>query len=278
VSAAVFAIVLFAAALHAAWNAIVKGADDKLLTTLLVNAGGATIAIVALPFLPQPAAASWPFIAGSTGLQALYMLLVARTYRLADMSLAYPLMRGTAPLLVALASSLFLSEPLSMTAWLGVAVICGGVLAMAFKAVGDGGRAGVGASLLNAAVIAGYTLIDGAGVRRSGSPAAYVLWLNLTSSAPLIAWALARRRAALVAYARRHWPAGMAGAIGTTSSYGLALWAMTQAPVPVVAALRETAIVFGAAFSGFVLRERVGATRIIAACAIAAGAAILRLT
>jgi len=274
---AVFATVLFAAALHAAWNAIVKAADDKLLTTVLVAAGGALIAVAALPFLPQPASASWPFIAGSTGLQAIYLLLVARTYRLADMSLAYPLMRGTAPLLVALTSSLFLAQPLSAPAWLGVGTICVGVLAMAFGAVRGGDRAGLSAALLNAVVIAGYTLIDGAGVRRSGSPAAYVLWLNLTSGAPLIVWALARRRAALFVYAQRRWPAGLAGAVGTTASYGLALWAMTLAPVAVVAALRETAIVFGAAISGLLLRERVGPARILAAGTIAAGAVILRL-
>jgi drug/metabolite transporter (DMT)-like permease len=277
VSIAVFATVLFAAALHAAWNAIVKGAGDPLLTTVLVAAGGALLAVAGLPFLPPPAAASWPFIAGSTGLQAAYLVLVARTYRLADMSLAYPLMRGTAPLLVALASSAFLGQPLSPAGWLGVGVICAGVLAMAARALRGGNPAGVAAALFNALVIAGYTLIDGAGVRRSGSPAAYVLWLNLASGAPLIAWALIRRRAALADYARRHWPAGLAGAVGTTASYGLALWAMTQAPVPIVAALRETAIVFGVAISGLLLRERVGPERFVAACAIAAGAVILRL-
>jgi len=250
---AVFATVLFAAALHAAWNAIVKGADDKLLTTVLVAAGGVLIAVTALPFLPQPALASWPFIAGSTGFQAVYLVLVARTYRHADMSQAYPLMRGTAPLL------------------------CAGILALAVGGLRGGGRAGVVAALLNAVVIASYTLIDGAGVRRSGSPAAYVLWLNLFSGAPLVVWALIARRRALATYARRHWAAGLAGAVGTTASYGLALWAMTQAPVPVVAALRETSIVFGVAISGLLLRERVGPERIMAACAIAAGAAILRL-
>lgn len=274
---AVFATVLFAAALHAAWNAIVKGADDKLLTTVLVAAGGVLIAVTALPFLPQPALASWPFIAGSTGFQAVYLVLVARTYRHADMSQAYPLMRGTAPLLVALASGLFLGAPLSAGGWLGVGVICAGILALAVGGLRGGGRAGVVAALLNAVVIASYTLIDGAGVRRSGSPAAYVLWLNLFSGAPLVVWALIARRRALATYARRHWAAGLAGAVGTTASYGLALWAMTQAPVPVVAALRETSIVFGVAISGLLLRERVGPERIMAACAIAAGAAILRL-
>ena len=127
----VFAIVIFAAALHASWNAIVKGGGDTLLTTVLVTASAALIATVSLPFLPPPARASWPFIAASTVFQVVYFVLVARTYRVSDMSLTYPLMRGTAPLLVALASVAWLGEPLSRFARLGVGVICAGVLSMA---------------------------------------------------------------------------------------------------------------------------------------------------
>jgi len=226
-----------------------------------------------LPFLAQPAPRSWPFIAASSVLQVVYFLLVARTYRLADMSQAYPLMRGTAPLLVALVGALLLGQHLAPMAWLGVALICGGIVAMAARRAHSAGTA---LALLNAVVIAGYTLVDGEGVRRSGAAAAYTLWIFLLTGLPLVAWALVSRRAALLPYVRRHWKACGAGGLGSAASYGLALWAMTRAPVAVVSALRETSILFATGISAFVLREHVSRTRIMAACVVVAGAMVLR--
>ncbi|WP_065847756.1 EamA family transporter [Sphingobium sp. Ndbn-10] len=276
-SAGIFGIVLVAAALHATWNAIVKGGGDTLLTTVLVTASAALIAIVVLPFLPPPSRASWPFIAASTVFQLGYFVLVARAYRIADMSLAYPLMRGTAPLLVAVVSVAWMGEPLSPRAWLGVGVICAGILSMAAAVPRNASKAGMVLALLNAIVIAGYTLIDGVGVRRSGAPVAYTLWIFLLTGAALAAWVLVGRREAFRGYIGRNWRLGLIGGAGTISSYGLALWAMTVAPVAVVAALRETSILFGTAISAALLHERVGPARIVAVCIIAAGAAALRL-
>lgn len=273
---AVFGIVLFAAALHATWNAIVKGSTDKLLTTVLVTGAAGLVAIVALPWIRQPAAASWPFILASSLLQVLYFVLVARTYQVADMSLTYPLMRGTAPILVALVSAFGLDATLTARMCIGVAVICLGILSMALGARGKD-RRGVTLALINAVVIAGYTLVDGIGVRRSGAPAAYTLWIFLVGAVPLAAWALRARRAALAQYLRTNWHFGLIGGIGTVASYGLALWAMSLAPIAVVAALRETSIVFGTVISGVVLGERIGPARYAAACTIALGAAVLRL-
>jgi drug/metabolite transporter (DMT)-like permease len=136
---------------------------------------------------------------------------------------------------------------------------------------------GVSLALLNAVVIAGYTLIDGAGVRRSGAPAAYTLWIFLLTGAALAAWALLARRQVLRPYITRNWRLGLIGGFGTVTSYGLALWAMTVAPVALVAALRETSILFATAISGFVLKEKLGPARIAGALIIAAGAAALRL-
>jgi drug/metabolite transporter (DMT)-like permease len=273
----VFAIVLFAALLHASWNAIVKGAGDKLLTTVLVTTSAALFAALLLPALRQPNAGSWPFILGSSLFQVAYFVLLARTYHLADMSQTYPLMRGTAPLLVGIVSALALGAHLTATMWIGIGVICLGILGMA---AGNRQRnsKGIALALLNAVVIAGYTLIDGLGVRRSGAPAAYTLWIFLVSGVPLAAWAMhVRGRAALSEYARRNWHFGLIGGVGTTASYGLALWAMTIAPIAVVAALRETSILFGVIISGLLLKERVGLIRFAAACTIAFGAAVLRL-
>src|SRR5580658_9616824 len=211
----VFAIVMSAALLHATWNAIVKSAGDKFLTTIMVTAAAAGISAVLLPFLTAPAPASWPYAACSALLQIAYFLLLARTYQVADMSQTYPLMRGTAPLLVALVSVLALGAHLAATMWVGVGIICLGILGMAAGGRRES-RKGVAFALANAVVIAGYTLIDGLGVRRSGAPAAYTLWIFLVSGVPLAGWALrTRRRTALAEYVRRNWHVGLIGGVGS---------------------------------------------------------------
>ena len=272
----VFAIILLGAALHATWNAVVKGGADKLLTTCMIAAVASLIALAAIPFLALPAKESWPFIGASVILQVLYFVLVASTYRLADMSQTYPIMRGTAPLLVATVSVLVLSESLSAFAWLGIAVISLGILSMAI-APSTGPRKGLALALINAGVIAGYTLIDGLGVRKSGAPVAYTLWIFLLTGIPLAAWALAARRRVFVDYVAGNWHLGIVGGVGTIASYGLALWAMTTVPIATVSALRETSILFGVVISAWVLKEHLTRVRIIAACVIAAGAMLLRL-
>ncbi len=273
-SLSLFCIVLFAALLHASWNAIVKRGTDTLLTTILVTGSAAVIAAIGLPFLPAPAAQSWPWLAASTLLQVGYYVLVARTYQLTDMSASYPLMRGCAPILVALVSTLFLGERLVWIAWAGIALICLGILCMTRGLP----RQHAWLPLLNAGVIATYTLVDAWGARHSGAAVSYTLWLFLLSGLPLPLWALCTRAGALRDYARRNWGYGIVGGFGTLISYGLALWAMTVAPVAMISALRETSILFGILISAWILHERVTRQRWIAAGLIVLGAVVLRIT
>ncbi len=275
-SLAAFGIVLFAALLHAAWNAIVKGAADTQLTTILVTLGAGLLAIIALPFLPQPAPASWGFLAVAALLQVLYFSLVAAAYAAADMSQAYPLMRGFAPLIVASVGTVAIGEHPTPIAWAGIALISAGVLSLALRGRVANGR-GIAFALTNAVVIATYTLVDGTGVRLSGSPAGYTLWLSLLTAIPFLIYVLVRRREAFFAYARTNWWLGAAGGVATVTSYGLALWAMTEAPIALVAALRETSILFGTLIAFFILREKIDAPRLVATLIIAAGAIVLRL-
>ena len=277
ISLPVFGLLLFAASLHAGWNAFLKGSGDTLLSTTLVMGGAALIALVALPFLPAPARASWPYLAVSALLQVGYLVLLVRIYRVVDMSLAYPLMRGCAPLVVALISRLWLGEALPGLAWIGVGTISLGILTMTGGARGALTPAGLAAALTNAVIIASYTLIDGVGARASGTPAAYTLWLSLLTGLAMAAWAVQARGAAMLGYARRSWHIGLIGGLGTIVSYSIALWAMTMAPIAMVAALRETSILFATAISALVLRERVSPARIMSAMIIASGAMLMRL-
>lgn len=266
---------LCAALLHAGWNAAIKAEPDKLLASMAVSTGAAVLGAAALVFMPLPDPASWPFILASTALHVAYYQLLSRTYGQADISLAYPLMRGSAPVLVALATAW--AEPLHPAQGLAVALVCLGAVAACFGGAGRLSRRAVGLALLTALVIAAYTLVDGLGVRRSGAPASYTASLFVLSG---IAVPLACRRqlgGRLSAYLAARPMLALAGGLATGGSYAIVLWAMTQAPVAVVAALRETSIVFAVAIAAWVLRERVGRARVLGALLIAGGAVTLRL-
>jgi drug/metabolite transporter (DMT)-like permease len=270
------AAVLLGAILHAAWNVGVRaGADRKRETALLV--GGATaLAALALPFLSQPRTASWPFLAASAAVHVGYFNLVAAAYGRGSITLAYPLMRGVAPAFTAIAAWLLLGESLPWPGWLGIACVCSGVLLMAHGSGTRGEGTAAAVALLNAGVIASYTVIDGVGVRASAAPLAYTLWLYVLTAVPTL-FALQRRRHALNWLPSwREAARGLGAGAGSIGSYGLALWAMTHAPVAPVAALRETAMLFGLVLARIALGERAGRRRWAAAGVIALGAALLR--
>jgi drug/metabolite transporter (DMT)-like permease len=271
-------LVLFGALLHASWNVLVKSGGDALIDTTIVLLGGSVLAMIALPFLPEPAQASWPFIAASSVLQVGYFALLGTAYRSGEVSLAYPLMRGTAPLLVALASWFALGEQLSGATIMGVMVICAGILTMPLsKRDSRGDWRTVGFAMANGGVIAAYTLVDGVGSRRSGAALSYTLAIFLTSSALFVPWIAWHHGASLVTAVRRRWHLGLGGGACIILSYALALWAMTRAPIASVAALRETSILFSLVLARFVLQERPSLVRVAAGLLILAGAGTLRL-
>jgi drug/metabolite transporter (DMT)-like permease len=281
IAAPVLLAVLGAALLHASWNALLKRHGEPLLAAVLVVAGSACVAIVLLPFLAAPARASWGFIAASSVVQTIYYLLLVETYRDGQVSHAYPLMRGCAPLLVALANGPLTGDRLSIGQWCAMLMICGGVLGqwlVTRAAPAPGARRTTVYALLTAGVIAAYTVIDGQGVRRSGAPAAYTLWIFLLTGVCVCAWTARGRVRALAAFARANPLVAPLGGLASVGSYGIALWAMTRAPVAAVAALRETSILFAAAIAAVILREPIGRARLAAVALIACGAVAMRLT
>lgn len=272
----VFAAVLAAALVHAGWNVLVKGAADKLAMTVSVALGAAIVSAAILPFLSLPAPESWPFLGASVLLQSVYYLLIARAYRIADMSLAYPLMRGAAPLVVALSGAMVFGETLRSGQWMAIGLISAGIGALALGAFRQPlGAAGGITALCNAMVIAAYTLVDASGVRLSGAPVAYALLLAVLTGVVTLATVFAGR--ARPRFGGRTLGLGLVGGAATTLSYGVALWAMTRAPVAPVAALRETSIIFALVLSRLVFGEKVGGRRIAAALLVMAGVAALRL-
>ena len=278
-SSLVVGAVLLGALLHASWNAMVKSRPDTFLATVLVAGGAGLLSALALPLQQAPAAESWPYIALSTAIQLGYYALLVAAYRDGDMSHAYPLMRGSAPLLVALASGPLLGERLGAVQWLAIGCICGGILALFFttRARHPGAQRTTVFALLTACMIAAFTVIDGIGVRKSGAPLAYTMWIFMFTAIGLVGWAAASRPGQLAAYARMNMGVALLGGAANLGSYSLALWAMTHAPVAAVAALRETSILFAVAIAALVLREKVGAQRLAAVALVACGAIAMRL-
>lgn len=270
--------VLAAALLHAVWNALIKASQDIVFDTALVVAGAALVAALVLPWLPAPAAASWPYLLASGVVHQGYFALLAAAYRRGDLSFAYPLMRGLPPLLVALGAMVLLPDPRSAWLWSGIAAISLGVLWIGGLhprlVLAHSRRAAFACT--NALLIATYTLIDGVGVRLAGNPASYGLWLFFLTAWPYVGIALWARRESLGTRLRRHGWRGFVGGTLSICAYLVALWAMTRAPVAAVAALRETSVIFAAAIGAWLLKEPFGRHRIGGACLVVIGIALLR--
>ena len=270
---------LGAALLHAAWNAMLKGGRDTTLDMAIVVGGGALVVVPLLPFVPLPAPASWPYIGASMAIHIGYYVALVGTYRAGDLSHGYPLMRGVAPLLVAGFGAVVLGELPGMWMWLGILLICGGVIGIAF--VGGASflhnRRATAWALANAVLIATYTLVDGAGVRLAGSALSYAVWLFFFDGFPyvlIIAWL---RRADFMPYLRRNWQRGLAGGAFSVAAYAIALWAMTRAPIAAVAALRETSVIFAAILGAWLLKEPFGRARLAGAASVVLGIVFLKL-
>lgn len=268
------AAVIASAVLHAGWNVAVRAQADRRRETALVVVGAATVCLVVLPFLPPPARESWPYLGISGLLHVAYFILIGEAYSRGSVSLAYPLMRGTAPVMTGCFAVLVLGEALSAVSWAGILTICAGVVLMAKRSGDPGETKAVPFALANSVVIALYTLNDAVGARASGSPVAYTLWVEPLCAIPTLAWLLRGRR--IVLPSRREWLRGIGGGGASMAAYAVALWAMTIAAVAPVAALRETSMLFGVAFAWLFLGERPGRKGLVAVLMIAGGAAMLR--
>ena len=275
---AVAGAVLFGAMLHASWNALVKSSEDKALDTAVIHMLGSFVALPLAFVLGIPARESWPFIAASVVIHIAYYTALTGAYKHGDLGLTYPLMRGTAPLLVALTSTLTVGESLSSLAWMGVLGVSAGVLALGLSRHAIDSPRAVAFALSNAVVIALYTVVDAIGARASGNPIQYVVALFVLDGWPFALLVLMRRKPEVVwPYARRRAPVALVGAMASLGSYGIALWAMTRAPVAVVAALRETSVLFAALLGTWFLKETFNLRRAAGTAAIVAGVMALRL-
>ena len=276
---AVTVAVLISAFLHASWNALAHYVPDKVAAVAVMAVGTFALCLPVLPFVAPPAGPAWPFLVTSAIIHLAYNLLLARSYRLGDFNQMYPLARGTSPLVVAMVATLFVGEELPALHLGGVFVVSAGLAALVLA----GGRPtrrelpALVAATLTGLTIAGYTVVDGLGVRRAQSTAGYVFWLFTLESAILIGFVSYRYGRKLPAALRGHWRVGVCGAALSMGAYGLVLWAQTRGALAAVAALRETSVIVGAVIGSWLFRERFGMARVIATVLVATGIVLLNL-
>lgn len=277
-SATVFILVLAAAFLHASWNIIVKGGSNKFFEIGMNALGGGLGALFFLPFLPLPDRACLGYLAASCCCHLVYYLCIAATYKIADITLGYTIMRGTAPMLTAMAMTA-LGAPLGLYGWGGALLLCSGIFTLALqqKLLGGGSLKGVLYSLRTSFVIMGYTIADGLGAQLSGDSVSYSCWLFFLNIFPLNLYILARDGKNYLHYLKGRAAIGLAGGLCGLGSYGIAIWAMTLAPIALVAALRESSVIFGMILSVIFLHEKLTPLRVIAVLLVMAGAALTRL-
>jgi drug/metabolite transporter (DMT)-like permease len=276
----VFLAVLFAAACHAGWNALIKVGLDPLSTTTLISIGSGVVALMLAPLVGAPAWAAWPWLIASVAIHLVYFASLIESYRTGDLGQVYPVARGSAPLMTATATTFFVGEKLSLVGWTGIIALVVGVLLLSARGGRDLteiDRRAIGFALFTALTICAYSVVDGIGARHSGNANAYSLWLFIGIAVVMVPYALYRDGRDVIPAMQSYWRRGFAGGALQVLSYGIAIWAMTVAPIAIVATLRETSVLFGAVIAVVILKEPLRAVRIGAACLIVFGLILIRL-
>ena len=274
----VFLAVLGAAFLHALWNALIKLGTSKVGGMVILSIVEVPIGLTVVMLTPaiDPAAVPWVIAAGCTHFA--YKFFLTYAYDRGDLSRVYPIARGAAPMVVALVGAVFLADAVTGQEYLAIAVLAVGILLMARGVFTSGeDRKLLPFALGSALATATYTLIDGMGARVSGSPAAYVAWVFVADGTFFTLGMLALRGRDVIP---RNWQAWRMGAVASAASYGayaVSIWAMTLAPIAVVAALRETSILFAVLIGWLVFGEKMSKEKAIAAGVIVAGVMLMRL-
>lgn len=276
---AILLAVLAGALLHASWNALIKWEPDKLAASAAIAFGAGIVSLPLILTNPLPLPPSWPFVFFSSVIHVFYFALVGYALRHADLGVVYPLTRGSAPAFSAMLAAVWLGETLALSGWLAVGVIAAGVVTLSADALLRGGLTPRTALLAftNAAVVVAYTLVDGVGARLAGNAVSYVAWMMAGTAALIVPIALVFYRAQVMEKERGFWMRAVFGGGLSIASYGIALWAMTQAPIGLVAALRETSVLFAAILGALIFDERFGPKRWAALVLIVIGIGLLRV-
>jgi len=272
------AAVLFAAFLHASWNAVVKVGTSKIGAMLVVSVAEIVIGVLVVLLRPPIAPAAWPWVIAASCTHLCYKSFLTFAYERGDLSRVYPIARGTAPMLVALVGAVTLTDAVSAHEYAGILVLGLGILLMArgiFTSEED--RRLLPFALGSALATATYTMIDGLGARASEEAVGYVGWIFIGGGALFSAAVLLWKGLDAIPRRPRDWALGTAGSVASYGAYGVSIWAMTLAPIAVVAALRETSILFAVMIGWLAFGERMDGAKWVAIALIVGGVVLTRL-
>lgn len=277
-SAIVFFAVIFAALLHASWNALLKGGEDKMAGMAGVVLGSVPPALIALCFVPAPTPEAYPYLAVGIALHICYQLFLLHAYRIGDLTQVYPLARGSAPLIVAVISVAFLGVVLSGMELLAIAVIVIGIFSLTVTTRGAGNLHLKPALLAlgTGVFIASYSLVDGYGARAGGTGVGYYAWLSIGNAVLFSAYLALTSPQALRGVMTAGRRSLLIGGPASFIAYAIVTWSFTQAPIALVTALRETSIVFALLIGVFVMGERLSLGKLLSTIAVVTGAILLR--
>ncbi|MCW5296671.1 EamA family transporter [Herbaspirillum lusitanum] len=270
----IVALILFAALLHASWNALLRGGADRLWSMTVMCLAVALASLAIALFLAPPAQASWMYAVLSAVLHVGYNLFLVRSYRAGDLGQTYPISRGSSPLLITIAASAFAGERVAMSTLLGIALVAGGIISLAF----NGRKLAVPSlpyALGTGCFIAAYSVVDGIGVRLSGAPMAYTVWMCALWGALMPAVYIGLRGANHLFTMRPGFSTAFMGGLVSLLAYGIVIYAMSGAPMGAVSALRETSVLFAALIGYFFLGETLTVRKMLACAVIAAGTIII---
>ena len=274
----VFMAVLFAAVLHASWNAVIRRGSDRFQGMLLLTLSQGAMAMTMALFVPLPSGVVWVWILGSGALHTAYKLFLAAAYQHGDLSRVYPIARGSAPMMVVIGGFFLLPDSVQTKEYFGIGLIGVGVMMMANGVFRSGeARRLIPLALGSAACTAGYSLVDGMGARVAGNATMFTAWLVVFDTMFFTAFAGVTRGRKVFSAPPKEWLIGaFAGALSLVT-YWIAVWAMTTAPIALVAAVRETSVLFAVIIGVVVLKEKTSVGKIIAALVIVTGIVIIRL-
>jgi drug/metabolite transporter (DMT)-like permease len=267
-------LMLLSGSVHAVVNALIKGGGNRMIQMALVSGSSALVVAPFLPFVARPDGV-WMWLAAVVVVHVAYFYCLVRAFDAGDLSAAYPIFRGIAPLLTTLASVLILGEPLGQLTLLGIALITGGVLAMVFGR--QVSRSTLGWSLLTGVLIAAYTQLDAIGVRAAPTPFSFIIWFFFTMGTASLVTLPFFAGAGVIAAVRDQWRGACVAGVLSVVTFGIALYALSLGPTAPLAALRETGMVTALLISIFILREPVTRGRVAAILGICTGAVVILL-
>ncbi|MBC3361759.1 DMT family transporter [Pseudomonas sp. SWRI154] len=267
-------LVLFAALLHASWNALLRGGADRLWSMTMMCIAVAIASVVAAAFMQPPAPASWGYALLSALLHVGYNLFLVRSYRVGDLGQVYPISRGSSPVLITLGAAIFAGETIAPGTLFGIALVSGGIISLAFR----GRKLSVPSlpyALGTGYFIAAYSVTDGIGARLSGAPLSYTVWMCALWGVLMPVVYIGLRDARSLFSVRPGMLTALAGGLVSLLAYGIVIYAMNAAPLGAVSALRETSVLFAALIGYLFLGETLTTRRLLACAVIASGILII---